>query len=266
MAANPSLAHFSFHHVLSDSAMLLMSTDLAVMVGCFAAAWLVIKPLGSSVWRLRFSDEHRPLLAPLVFFFAFLGMIVLAYLTGTQPIIFPRYGLILFTLGIPILAWTVLTLIKQRPEWKRRLLISVVAICVLNASVQLVAFVGSLNQMSVQRSVADYLRDHYQTENGTRILCDEGTVSVMSGIAPEAFLSFAGAPKDREGFLNFLKEKKVEYVVFVANQDSTLRKLFPDLEYGANYGVFEPVAHNRSEFMYMNVWVYRVRVGAAARP
>ncbi len=212
------------------------------------------------------SDEHRAIVPALILFFAFLSMIVVAYVTGTQPIIFPRYGLILFTLGIPILAWTVLALIKQRPESSRRLLSLVFAICVLNAGVQAVALAGSLNQMSVQRAVADYLRDHHQSAANTRIFCDEGTIQVMSGIPPENFVSSSDAPKDREGFLKFLKEKNVEYLVFVTNQDSIPKKLFPDLEYGTNIEPLEPAMHSQSGFMYMNVWVYRVRNGAEARP
>ena len=154
-------------------------------------------------------------------------MIVAAYLSGAMPIIFPRYGLILFTLGIPILAWTVLTLRKRKPQLARRLLISVVAILAFDASVQLVGSVGLLNQISAQRAVADYLHAHFQTESNARIFCDEGTVQALSGIPPEKFLTSFDAPRDREAFLNYLKEKNVEYLVFVSNQDSTPVRLFP---------------------------------------
>ena len=278
MSANPTLQHFSLPHVISDSAMLLVSTDFAVMVGCFAAGWFVTKavlqkperggdlnkqPYTKAEWLLA---EHRAIVPGLILFFAFLSMIVVAYVTGTQPIIFPRYGLILFTLGIPILAWTVLALIKQRPESRRRLLSLVFATCVLNAGVQAVALAGSLNQMSVQRAVADYLRDHYQSASNTRILCDEGTVIVMSGIPPEKFVSSSDAPNDREGFVAFLKEKNAEYLVVVIDQDSNMKRLFPDLEYGASIGPFEPAMRSQSGFMYMDVRVYQVRYGAEARP
>ena len=140
----------------------------------------------------------RCLCSALIFFFAFFGLLVIAYLTHQQPIIFPRYGLILFSLGVPILAWTLLRLRQQKPQWARRLLICTVAICVFDASIQLVGAVGILNQTSAERAVADYLRDHFDARSDNHIFCDEGTVAVMSGIPAEKFLNSLAAPRDRE--------------------------------------------------------------------
>src|SRR6266705_3695595 len=123
LAANPALAHFSFPHILSDGATLLVSADIAVLMGAFIAGWFVIEPL---VRRAPIQEDVRAIVPLLIFFFAIMGMIVLAYLSGAMPILFPRYGLILFTLGIPILAWTTLMLRKRRPQMARRLLISVI--------------------------------------------------------------------------------------------------------------------------------------------
>ena len=256
-AANPTLAHFSLPHILSDGATLLVSADIAVLIAAFVAGWFAIKPL---VRRARIQEDVRAIVPALIFFFATLGMIAAAYLSGAMPIIFPRYGLILFTLGIPILAWTILTLRKRKPQLARRLLISVVAILAFDASVQLVGSVGLLNQISAQRAVADYLHAHFQPESNARIFCDEGTVQALSGIPPEKFLTSFDAPRDREGFLNYLKTKNVEYLVFVSNQDSTPVRLFPDLEYGERIGPFEPVMNSHTDFvvLYTNIWLYRV--------
>ncbi|HVS80442.1 MAG TPA: phospholipid carrier-dependent glycosyltransferase [Pyrinomonadaceae bacterium] len=255
-AANPTLAHFSFSRALRDGATLLVSADIAVLIAAFVAGWFVIKPL---VRRAGIQEDVRAIVPALIFFFAFLGLIVVAYLTGWQPIIFPRYGLILFTLGIPILAWTFLTLRNRKPQLARRFLISVIAIFAFDASVQLVSSVGLLNQISAQRAVADYLHTHFQPNSDARIFCDEGTVQALSGISPETFLTSFDAPRDREGFLNYLKERNVEYLVFVSNQDSTPVRLFPDLEYGDNVGPFEPVMNSHTEFLYTSIWLYRVR-------
>jgi hypothetical protein len=211
-------------------------------------------------------EDLREILAPVVFFFAFLGLLVTAYLTHQQPMIFPRYGLILFTLGIPILAWTFLIVRQQKPQWARRVLISIVAICIFDGSVQLVGSVGSLNQTSAQRAVADYLQAHFKTNSNAHIFSDEGTVSVMSGIPEEKFLTSSDAPKDRAAFLAFLKEKSVEYLVFVSKDDSTPAKLFPELRDGNHLEPFEPVMHSNSRFLRMDIWLYRVRDGAVARP
>jgi Dolichyl-phosphate-mannose-protein mannosyltransferase len=254
-AANPTLAHFSLPHILRDGATLLISADTAVLIAAFVAGWLAIRPV---VRRARIPQEVRAIVPALVFFFATLGMIAAAYLSGAMPIIFPRYGLILFTLGIPILAWTTLTLRKRRPQLARRLLISVIAILAFDASVQLVGSVGLLNQISAQRAVADYLHTNFKPDSNARIFCDEGTVQALSGIPPEKFLASTDAPRDREAFLNFLKEKNVEYLVFVDNQDSTPVKLFPDGGYGDRIDSFEPVMNGHTEFIYTSIWLYRV--------
>jgi hypothetical protein len=253
-AANPTLAHFSLPHILRDGATLLVSADIAVLIAAFVAGSFAIKPLVS---RARIQEDVSVIVPALVFLFATLGMIVLAYLSGAMPIIFPRYGLILFTLGIPILAWTILTLRRSKPQLARRLLITVIAILAFDASVQLVGSVGLLNQISTQRAVADYLHAHFQTSSNARIFCDEGTVQALSGIPPEKFLTSFDAPPDREAFLHYLKEKNVEYLVFVSNQDSTPVRLFPGLEYGDYNQSFEPLMNSHTEFLYTRIWLYR---------
>ena len=266
LAMNPALAHFSLVAVLKDTATLLISADIAVLIASFVAGWFVVRKLRDLVVRRETAEDAISILAPAIFFFAFLGLLSVAYLTHQQPIIFPRYGLVLFSLGIPILAWCFLTLKKQKPRWARTLLISIIVICVFDWSVQFVAAVGSLNQYRAHRVVGDYLRDHYQLTKGTRIFSDEGTVTVLSGIAEEKFLTSSDAPKDRESFLAFLKEKNVEYLVFIRKVDSTPAKLFPNLEYGDGIGTFDPVMNSHSEFMRVNIWLYRVRTASEARP
>lgn len=260
-AANPTLAHFSFPHVVRDGATLLVSTDIAVLIAAFVAGWFVVKPLIS---RTRIQEDVRAISPALIFFFAFVSLIVLAYLTGTQPIIFPRYGLILFALGIPILAWTLLLLRRQRPRWARRFLIAAIVICAFDASVQLVGSVGLLNQISAQRAVADYLHAHFQPDSNARIFCDDGTVQALSGISTDKFVSSAEAPKDREAFLDFLNQRNVEYLVFIKKGDSTPARLFPDAESGEP-NPFELVMHSYTDFLPMDIWLFRIR-GAVVRP
>src|SRR5260370_16074468 len=259
LAMNPALAHFSLVAVLKDGATLLISADVAVLLASFVAGWFVLRRLPDLVARRESSEDLQLILPPVICFFALLGLLLVVCITHQQPIIFPRYGLILFSLGIPILAWCFLTLKRHKPRWARTLLISIIVICVFDWSVQFVAAVGSLNQYRAHRVVADYLRDHYQTTAATRIFTDEGTVTVLSGIAEEKFLPSSTHPNDRESFLAFLKEKNVEYLVFIKNVDSTHAKLFPELEHGDGIGTFVPVMNSRSELMRANIWLYRVR-------
>jgi hypothetical protein len=259
LAMNPALGHFSLSGVLRDGATLIISTDIAVLISAFIAGWILLHRLPRSLTRTGLPEDLQRILAPLVFFFAFLGLLVTAYLTHQQPMIFPRYGLLLFNLGIPILAWTFLRLRQQKPLWARRMLVTVIALCVFDGSIQFVGSVGSLNQTSAQRAVADYLHAHVDPNSNAFIFSDEGTVSVMSGIPEQKFLTSSDAPRDREGFLNYLKEKNVEYVVFVDKADSTLAKLFPELKSGAANAVFEPVAHRSSKFLRIEIWIYKAQ-------
>lgn len=258
LAMNPALAHFSFSSVLRDSAILIISTDMAVLMSAFVAGWIVLKHLPRSFSGAGFPENLRPILAPVVFFFGFLGLLVVAYLTHQQPMIFPRYGLILFNLGMPILAWTYLRVRTQGARWARRALVLVLAILIFDWSVQLVGSIGSLNQTSAQRTVADYLQTHFDPNSNALIFSDEGTVSVMSGIAEKTFLTSSDVPRDRANFLTFLKDKKVSYLVFVNKGDSTPANLFPELRSGQRFGVFDPVLHSSSRFLRMDIWLYRV--------
>ncbi|SRR6266436_371377 len=259
LVMNPALAHFSLASGLRDSAILIISTGIAVMISAFVAGWILLKSFHLSLFRLGLPQDLRSILAPLVLFFAFLILLLTAYLTHQQPMIFPRYGLILFSLGIPILIWTTLRLTQQKPLWARRILVSVIALCVFDASVQLVGSVGSLNQTAAQRAVGDYLHAHFDPNSNATVFSDEGTATVMSGIPEEKFLTSSDAPRDRAGFVAFLKEKHVEYLVFVNKIDSTPAKLFPELKTGTTTETFEPVVHSRSKFLRMDIWLYRVR-------
>ena len=254
---NPALARFSLSNILRDGANLIVSTDIAVLIASLVAGWFVIKALARNLHGLAIPDDLRGILPPVLFFFAFLSLLLVAYLTLQQPMIFPRYGLILFSLGIPILAWMCLRLRRDRPKFARRFLIAVIVICLVDASIQFTGAVGTLNQISAQRAVADYLRDHFPANSNTRIFSDEGTVQVMSGIPPERFVSSSDAPRDRESFLNYLTEKNVEYLVFIKKGDSTPAKLFPELENGAGNELIKPLLHARARFLRTDIWVYR---------
>jgi Dolichyl-phosphate-mannose-protein mannosyltransferase len=260
LAANPLIAGFSLKQILKDTTTLLISTDVAVFVASFVGLWFLIKNFASLLRHRNLPDRMHVLLPPVAVFFAFLGLLLAAYVVHQQPIIFPRYGLILFTIGIPILCWTFLELRRQRPSWARRLLTIVALICALDAGIELVGAVGFVNATAKQRAVADYLRDHIDPKSSTRIFSDEGTVTVMSGLPAEMFLTSSDAPRDREGFINTLKSKNVEYLVFVEHEDSTPAKLFPELRDGRGNEIFKPVTHAGTSFVHIEIWVYQVNL------
>ena len=250
---NPALASFSFYGLLKDGAIFINSIDIAVLAAAFVAGSMVIRRLIS---RDRTKD-FQPILAPVVFFFAFFALLVVAYLTHQQPIMFPRYGLILFSIGIPVLAWAYLEFAHQKGWSARKLLTSIVVVCLLGTSVQLAGAVGVLNQISAQRAAADYLRDYFDLKSEARVFSDEGTVTVMSGIPAERFVTSADAPKDRDAFLAFLKAQRVEWLVVVENQNSTISRELPESDSGGMIEGYGRTSASHSRFLPTSIWVYR---------
>jgi len=258
LAANPSIASFSVLNVAHDLGNLLVSTDVPVLLACSSAAWIVVKRIPASKTAGN-SKAFFNLATINLFFFAYLGFLLLAYLTHKQPIIFPRYGLLLFALGIPVLAWTYLEFARTRPAWKRRLLVGIVLFCVLDASIELVGSAGFINKVYAHQDAARYLHARLFENTGAKIFCDDLTVRPESGLPDENFVSSALAPNDRQGFLNYLRQNNVEYLVFIKKEDSTPAKLFPDLENGSGNEWFQPVAHFHRRFLPTDIWIYQVR-------
>ena len=263
LTQNPSLAHFSLSGVSKDVAMFMSGADMAVLASAFLAGWFVLrKPLNrrqsKSTMMSADSRSIDSVLPLLLVFFAFFALLLIAYLTHQQPIIFPRYGLILFSLGIPILAWTYLAVARRRPEWSRRILAAIIVVCALNWSAQFAGAVGELNRYSAQRKVADYLRDNFDPKSSARIFCDEDTVKVLSGIPEERFLSSADAPIDRESFMKFLTERNAEYLIVAETDRSKPFELYRQAaEHSEPIGNYQSIVHAHSEFLRTDIHVYR---------
>lgn len=262
LASNPSLASFSPYGVARDVGSLLVATSIPVLIASSIAAGIALK----QIVRRRKSEELHGVITVCVFFFAFFSFIVLAYLTHKQPIIFPRYGLIDFALGIPLLPWAYLRITQNKSNLKRKLLTAIVVICVFEATVQAVGSVGFINKQNTHGKVGEYLRVHFQATTGAHIFSDDGTVVALSGLPGQVFLSSTDAPLDREHFIAFLTAKHVDYLVWVEKQDSTVTKLFPELRNGAGNELFQPEMHATARFLRADLWVYRVRIEAEARP
>jgi hypothetical protein len=233
------------------------------MTASFIAAWFVIRHVPQFLTKRESGDNGNTIIAPVLFFIAFFALLLIAYLTHQQPIVFPRYGLIMFTLGLPILAWTFLSMRKLQPRFARHVLASIVVICALDASIQLAGAVGVINQYRAQRAAADYLRDHFDAHSNARVFCDDGTVRVLSGIPEPRFVTSANSPNDRERFVEFLKDQKVQYLVMVKPGDSTPARVFPDAESNEPPSL-ELLMHSYTDFIRTDIWLYRVTESEAA--
>jgi hypothetical protein len=170
--------------------------------------------------------------------------------------IFSRYCLILFTLGLPTLAWMFLWVRHQRPQVARTLLIVIVTTCLVDAGIQLAGTVGSINQYRAQRAVADYLRDHFNSNSEDRIFCDEGTVRILSGIPANRFITSTQAPGDNPTVESIVKTSQVEYLVVADVPGSTLAKLMRRGE-APSFAGFAPIFHSRSAFLPVDIWLLK---------
>jgi len=254
LTMNPAIAHFSPVNVLKDTATLLVSTDIAVLIASFAAAWFVIKRAPQLLNSPANDIGTTNILPAVFFFFAFLGLLVAAYLTHQQPIIFPRYGLILFTLGLPILAWTFRHIRNSRPQIARTVLIGIIVIVALDASIQFAGAIGTIKQYRAQRAVADYLRDHFDLRAAGKVFCDDGTVRVLSGIPENRFVTSSQAPRDAGAFPSFLQSAEIQYLVLVNTPSSNPATSVP-LNNLPAFDSFQPVFRRRTSFIPTDIWL-----------
>lgn len=262
LAQNPALAHFSPAAVLKDMALLLSGADVAVLLAVFAAAWLVRNQITKRRRVAEPSANAESVVSLLAYFFAFFALLMVAYITHQQPILFPRYGLILFSLGVSILPWTYFVIKRRQPQHSRRLLIAIVILCTLNFAAQFAGGIGELRRYSAQRWVADYLRANFDENSGARIFCDEGTVLALSGIPYDRFLTSSDVAKDYYGFLSSLADKRVEWLIVAHQPGSIPSQLFPGSEHGERIGSYESVMSSHSEFLPAHIRVYRFKAGS----
>ena len=75
----------------------------------------------------------------------------------------------------------------------------------------------------------------------------------------EIFVTSAEAPGDREGFITFLKDHKMQYLVIASRSGSTPQKLFPELDSGGGIEPFRRVFYASSQFLPTEIWIYEVR-------
>ncbi len=258
IAADPVVATFSFDRLLLDAKRLLISTNLAVLAGCLTAAWMI----AGRLIRQNFGKASLSLfavIAPSLLFFSNLCSLLYAYITGSQPIIWTRYGLLFFALGLPVLAWTFQTITAERPQYIKALSVAVLSVFILQTGYQIKEVVNGVSEESARKEIAGYLSQIHQSNPHIRIYCEDGIVQFLSGIPSEKFLNSSGLPADSTALLNRFSEDGVEYVVCTSWEISTLTKLLPELKDGTGNDIFQPVMHAGSKHSQLDLWVYRLR-------
>jgi Dolichyl-phosphate-mannose-protein mannosyltransferase len=259
--ARPAITTFSSRSLLLDGERLLVSTNLAVLCCCLAAAWMIFRRIIAwRMWLQKFgtaSLEFGGVTAPSVFFFSNLGFLLLAFVVGSQPEILSRYGLIFFTLGLPVTLWAFIEIPKGRSKNILATVILTVFAITTMGQVREVAYCVSVE--SAKSAVASYLREVHKDDLNLRIYCDDGQARFLSGIPSDRFLTSYELPADPAALLKRFDEAGVKYVVCANWDASALTKLFPGVRQGKGDDVFHPVAHARSKRSKLEIWVYRFR-------
>ncbi|MBO0800046.1 MAG: glycosyltransferase family 39 protein, partial [Blastocatellia bacterium] len=156
-AANPRVATFTFGRLRLDAERLLISTNLGVLASCLVAAYLT----AGRLLRQRFeavSQKFAGVLATTIFFFYNLGFLLFAYFTGRQPDIWSRYGLLFFTLGLPVTAWTFLEIGRERLRLKATIAAALSLIFLFQMKSQISEVAAVVSEETARYSIADFLK------------------------------------------------------------------------------------------------------------
>jgi hypothetical protein len=205
---------------------------------------LSLTSIASVVLTLRaIRERHLPPLGPaaaLFYFFGLLGFLLIAYLTKNQPVIWPRYGLIFFALALPVFAWALCGVMAKIPSRSGRIFLSVIATlaCLHSTRAQLPVFHSAVASDVPHRAIGEKLRAETsrQSSEAWKCFCDDAAVRVVSGLPPSRFLRSVTTPArdavNREAFEIYLREQRVRYVVFTAQENS-----LPVVLYGSDRAV-----------------------------
>ena len=230
LAKDPSLGSFSPPHVIANLQTLFYSTGHAVLIACIVAAWLLITRIPRES-PLNARESSSPALAiTLAYFFSSLGFLLFAYASRNQPAIFARYCLGLFALGLPVFAWMLSEARNWKPVLARGLCGLLLVLCLWQWTVQLRDGFAYLRLISQKRIVADYLKGHLANISNLRVFCDDDTIKVMAGIPTHRFVGSTNSPDEARSFLEYLRDNRVEYVVYDRRPGSAAQKTFRDLD------------------------------------
>ncbi|HSE21147.1 MAG TPA: hypothetical protein VLB68_05795, partial [Pyrinomonadaceae bacterium] len=232
LASSPWLAHLSLSRVGLDSVRLVYTSNPIVLY--FAVVVLLVlfrNNTSGIVCRVRQLLTTAQGLV-LAFFFAHLIFLVVAYLTRNQPEIWPRYGLIFFSLGLPLLAYGVAFCAPptgSRSAWNLRLLYLTGGLFALQFCVQLIDVTRIVLKPDNNLITAQFLEDQRRADDTTTIYCEDGAIRVLSGIPLEEFKDQYNSPADANAFMDSLKKNQVRLLVYKDLPGSRLKELIASI-------------------------------------
>jgi len=233
LASSPSLAHLSLSRVGLDAVSLVYTSNPIILYFSGLVLLLLVKGDAFCLSKPAIIRRLRQLLTKpqgcvLTFFFTHLIFLLMAYVTRNQPEIWPRYGLISFTLGLPLLAYG-LTLNQPftAPHSSRnlRLLYLTGGFMVLQFCVQLIDVTRIVVKPDTNLIAAQFLEDQRRLDEATTIYCEDGAIRVLSGIPLEEFKDQYNSPADENAFIESLRKNQVKLLVYKDLPGSRLKEI-----------------------------------------
>jgi hypothetical protein len=259
---HPSRSGFTLADVRGDLDYLMLGANWFVLLAAILTGLIIVMQFFR---RRRISWDC---LAAVSYLGAIIAFLVLAYITKRQPVWLPRYGLTIFVLGLPLLAWlSQLLMESSSPRWLGQ--IGVAAMLLTSASLarpQISIIPKVLNDFQAHRRVTDALVSDLRRHNDEQSHCfsDDIAVRVLSRLPPNRLHRSTDVPTEAWDsiavFETYLRDNHVAYVVFMPTEDSLPVKFYPELGRtpGPAAGKFEQIATATSTFG-PDVWLYRVR-------
>lgn len=260
LTAHPEFNQITLDRTWYDANRLAYSVNLAVLAGCLVGLVLLFRQ-----WRK--GREWLPatdLMVCLSFFFAYFSFIVVAYLTKNQSDIWPRYGLVMLSLGLPVLAYSAQQILRSSSRLAKAALLIVLLFGASQFKDQAFDIRQFLVSPDRSQAIGDYLKQQYAADPSLKVFCDHPEVRVVSGIPRQQFYDSFNAPKDMDGFVGYLRANGIKFLVIPKEHEtSTPSQLFPNLvkENGDLFeGVIPAPDDRRTDSL------YRVRADKSSPP
>ena len=231
----------------------------------FAAALLATITTFARLIRTSDRVDDR-MLAPAVYGAGMLGLLGLAYLTKSQPVWLPRYGLIFLAIGLPLFAKVLQWIVRNVGTRlaTTAVVIALIGPCLIEMFEQISTLTKVRQDFRAHQQIAARLVNNVKTApRGARCFSDDVAVRVLSRLPVNSFLRSPFVPAmaagNAENFSSWLRGQNVKWLVFFPTEDSIPMKLFPQLaKAGGDREQFHLIAFAHSTFG-PDIWLYQVR-------
>ncbi|MDB6148368.1 MAG: hypothetical protein JWO45_2032 [Spartobacteria bacterium] len=264
----PTRHGFTFSDVYRDAIYFLSGANGTVLLAAIIANGIIISR------RLIVSrDLWWSVIAIGAYGCALFSALLFAYVTKAQPVLFPRYGLIFFVLGLPLFAWLLQVVMNRLKPRRLAELVVVAAIAVLvwQAEAQVPTIFKVLADFHAHKHlIADLLSQFHDATPESRCFSDDAAIHIMSGQPSERFLGSTTVPtrarQSQAEFESYLRDEHVAFLVFARTENSLPVKFYPELGRSPKSDTtkFELISSAHSPFG-PDLWLYRLRDAPMAR-